>query len=101
MPVSTDVSALMERLQRLEESVEILESSEISESMMEGFIEAKLHAGIEKIFSPDSPFMDQICSEVRARLAEGYFNESLEKMAAAAAAKVIREEISALMEEND
>ncbi|SBW03396.1 putative Predicted protein [uncultured delta proteobacterium] len=95
-----DFAALNERLQRLEESVDVLESEEVSEAMMEGFINAKVGAKLESLFIPDSPVMERICEEIRARLAEGYFNESLEKMAAAAAAKVIREEIAALMQEN-
>ena len=98
--LSGDVSALTERVQRLEESVGILESNEMSESMVEGFIKTQLHATIEDIFTPGSLVMDRICGEIRRRLAEGDLSESLEKMAAAAAAKVIREEIAGLMEEN-
>jgi len=95
-----DVSLLTERVQRLEESVGILESNTRSEPMVEGFINTKLHAAIEDVFTPGSLVMDRICGEIRRRLAEGDLNESLEKMAAAAAAKVIREEIAGLMEEN-
>ncbi|MCC8194766.1 MAG: hypothetical protein LIP28_09005, partial [Deltaproteobacteria bacterium] len=100
MPASEELSALMERVRRLEESVDVLESGEMSESMIEGFIDAKLHAWTESLFEPGSPVMDRICNEIRGRFAEGDLSESLEKMAAAAAAKVIREEIAGLMQED-
>ena len=94
-----ELSSLEERLQKVEESVNILESSELTESMIDGFIDAKLHTAIETLFAPDSPVMDRVCAELRKRIAAGELNDSLEKMAAAAAAKVIREEIAVLIEE--
>jgi hypothetical protein len=87
-------------VRRLEESVDVLESGEMSEGMIEGFIDVKLNAKLESLFAPGSPIMERICNEIRGRFADGDFNENLEKMAAAAAAKVIREEIAALMQEH-
>ncbi len=95
-----DIAALLTRVQRLEEAVDALEAGKMSETMVEGLIAAKLDAGIAAMFEPGSPVMDRIVTELMGRMAGGAFNETLEKMAAAAAAKVIREEIAALMQEN-
>lgn len=99
------LSALESRLQKLEESVDILETEEIPEAMIDGLIDAKLGAKIEEILAENSPFIARIVKEIRAQIAEGtlefseQFTVNMEKMAAAAAAKVIREEIAGVLQE--
>ena len=100
MPVPEDIAILMDRVRRLEEAVEILESREVTDAMVEGLIDAKLDEKLAAMFEPGSLVMEKILNEIRGQFADGAFNEVLEKMAAAAAAKVIREEIAALMGED-
>lgn len=99
------LSALESRLQKLEESVEILETEELPESMIDGLIDVKLGAKLEELLAENSPVITRIVNEVRGQIAEGtldfseQFTVNLEKMAAAAAAKVIREEIAGALQE--
>lgn len=99
------LSALESRLQKLEESVDILETEEIPESMIDGLIDVKLGAKLEELLAENSPVITRIINEVRGQIAEGtlefseQFTVNLEKMAAAAAAKVIREEIAGALQE--
>lgn len=97
---SAEIAELAAKVQRLEEAVEVLENAEISEAMIEGVVDAKVEAKIVELFEPGSMVMDRILNEMRGMFSEGEFDETLEKMAAAAAAKVIREEIAALIQEN-
>ena len=94
-----DLAGLAHKVQRLEEAVEVLGSQEISEPLIDGLIDTKLDTKFEALFEPDSLVMNKIMDAIKGRFANGAFNEDLEKLAAAAAAKVIREEIAALMDE--
>lgn len=104
IPSSELDPSLAAKIQRLEEAVEVLEEEKnnaITETMIEAMVEAKIAA----LFAPGSAVMDTIVAATLTALtaqddgashAEA-FRENLERMAAAAAAKVIREEIAALM----
>ena len=124
---SPDTEAMAARLQQIEETLENITAAPkeepLPEIMLSSLIEAKLAAAttaessfmasvnatietkIADALAPGSPFMETIVATVLARLTESgteqsdAFAASLEKMAAAAAAKVIREEIATLMAE--
>ncbi|GHV51109.1 hypothetical protein FACS1894168_3060 [Deltaproteobacteria bacterium] len=101
MPPFEPDPALLARLQRLEDAVEVLETvnnNQISDEMVQDMVEKK----IAMLLEPGHPLMEKIISSVIAvMMGEGddTFRVNLEKMSAAAAAKVIREEIAALMHE--
>lgn len=101
-----DDTALADRVQRLEQGIAALEAgagNALSEADAESLVAAKIAALLE----PGSEAMEKITQAVLAELfapegegkASGTFREKLEKTAAAAAAKVIREEIAAMMRE--
>lgn len=106
MPNEAPDSSIDARLRRLEDAMEVLETeanNQLSESMVDALIDVKLAA----LLAPGSDAMAKIVEEVVLQLTvqeaggdnAALFREKLEKMAAAAAAKVIREEIAALMSE--
>lgn len=106
MPNAAPDASLEARVRRLEDAAEVLETegnNQLSETMVDALIDAKIAA----LLAPGSGVVATIVKDVLTRLttpeADGEsaadFREKLEKMAAAAAAKVIREEIAALMSE--
>lgn len=106
MPNDAPDPSFAARIRRLEDAVEVLETEvngQLSENMVDALIDAKLAA----LLAPGSQAMAKIVEDVLARVAAPEtenedavaFRVTLEKMAAAAAAKVIREEIAAIMNE--
>lgn len=106
MPNDAPDPSFEARIRRLEDAVEVLETEvngQLSENMVDALIDAKLAA----LLAPGSKAVAKIVEDVLARVAApetenedaGAFRVKLEKMAAAAAAKVIREEIAAIMSE--
>lgn len=106
MPNDAPDASLEARIRRLEDAVEVLETevnNQLSENMVDALIDAKIAALLAPGSAAVATIVDAVLAEVVAPEAEGenaaIFREKLEKMAAAAAAKVIREEIAALMNE--
>jgi hypothetical protein len=106
MPNDMPDSSLDARIRRLEDAVDVLET-EVNNQLSENIVDALIDAKIAALLAPGSEVVAKIVAQVVAELtapgAEGEnaaeFREKLEKMAAAAAARVIREEIAALMRE--
>lgn len=97
--------AMTEKILRMEDTISVLETSaanQITEEAVMGLVAVK----VDELTAPGSPVMDKVVAAVLDALtaedgghAAAIFAEQLEKMAAAAAAKVIREEIAALVAE--
>ncbi|MDR3074247.1 MAG: hypothetical protein LBV01_05945, partial [Deltaproteobacteria bacterium] len=112
MPFYEPDPSLMARIQNLEEAVKSLETADsgpapVPEDAVESAVEPLVRARLDALLEPGSPFMENVVAAALAGLSaklsgdgeDPAFRERLEKMAAAAAAKVIREEIAALMSE--